>query len=408
MRGVSFNPSTAVIDQGDQKNSASRAAVTPNRYISIDVLRAIAVILMIQDHITTHLAAVAKFIPHTHSVLADLGDIPAPLFTFLSGLSYWLWLSGQERAGRSASDITKYSLRRGMFIFVAGMMVNVFIWLPSQTFIWDILTLIGASALVLTGIRNFRPSTLVAICVLIIILSPPLRHLAHYRSSWSDPDFSGDPEYQYKLTLTQLIRGFFLNGYFPLFPWLVFLVAGYAFGKVFYGHGQQKARLPIGVVHVGLLLTGLSVFGYLLGANKVSFLPHGYAVEWTYAFYPAATIFVVGALGLTLLSLWLLNRLLDSRPWVNISHVFLAPFRRYSYFSLTTYIVHIAASIWPMWILATWRGERDSTEYYGVMTSLQTSLILGWSFIIGFYFCLVLLDRHREYSLEHAMRWLCD
>ena len=408
MTSVSFDPSTATIDRSDERTTPTRARTASSRYISIDVLRGIAVILMIQDHITTHLAGVEKFIPHAHVLIADLGDIPAPLFTFLSGLSYWLWLGAQERAGRSASDVSKYSLRRGMFIFVVGMMINVFIWLPSQTFIWDILTLIGASALILTGIRNLRPGTLVAICIAIVILSPPLRHLSHYQSSWGDPDYSGDPEYHYKPTLTALIRGFLLNGYFPLFPWLVFLVAGYACGKAFYGHGQQKARLPLAVVYLGLVLTALSVGCYLLGANKLSFLPHGYAVELTYAFYPAATVFVVGALGLTLIFLWLFNRLLDGNPRITASNVLLAPFRRYSYFVFTTYIVHIAASIWPMWILATWHGERDPTEYYGVMTSFQTALILAWCFIVGFYFCLVLLDRHRELSLEHAMRWLCD
>ena len=54
------------------------------RYSSIDILRASAIVVMVIVHFLENLSGVREWSPD---------GFGAPLFTFLTGMSYWLWLS---------------------------------------------------------------------------------------------------------------------------------------------------------------------------------------------------------------------------------------------------------------------------------------------------------------------------
>jgi uncharacterized membrane protein len=106
------------------------APAAERRYLSIDILRAVAILLMVQVHFSEYMSANFASPKYLYVLSQNLGLVPAPFFTFLSGLSYSLWLGAQARSGRTARQIVQYSFRRGMFVFVLGIAVNIFIWLP--------------------------------------------------------------------------------------------------------------------------------------------------------------------------------------------------------------------------------------------------------------------------------------
>jgi hypothetical protein len=124
-------------------------------------------------------------------------------------------------------------------------------------------------------------------------------------------------------------------------------------------------------------------------------------------FYPASTVYVVGALGVTLLGLWVLNRALDSGE-ASLGGAVLIFFRRYSRFSLTTYIVHHAVHVWPLLLLAAWEGKHEPWWYYGDAVSTPMALMLALLFIAGFYGVLVVWERRKIYSFEGVLRWLSE
>jgi uncharacterized membrane protein len=381
----------------------ARFSKTQHRYLSIDILRAVAILLMIQVHFVEYLSSNFQSPKLLYDLSESLGLVPAPFFTFLSGLSYSLWLEAQKRAGRSADQIVKYSARRGMFVFVLGFAVNIFIWLPPQTFIWDILTLLGASALILTAVRNWRPGTLVAISILILVASPPLRELSHYESYWVGTSFD------YEFNLTEVLLGFLLNGYFPLLPWLVFPLIGFALGQYFYPHdADEEASLPLIIPLLGTLLVAVALIGVLFEPYVPEWFAKYYANDWPEDFYPATTVFVIFFLGGTILCLWVLNHAIDLNRRITGTGRVLTFFRLYSYFAMTTYVVHLAAHIWPMWIAATWEQKASIQFYVGNSVSTPVALGLAPTFIVLFYPCLFFLKRHAEFSLEHVMRWCCD
>jgi uncharacterized membrane protein len=158
------------------------------RLASIDVLRAIAILLMIQVHFVENLSPREASSAALYDLSEVLGMLPAPLFTFLVGLSLWLWLRRETGLGRSELELSKVVVRRGLFLSGAGLAFAVVIWLPEEVFDWDILTLLGASTLI----------------------------------------------------------GFLLQGYFPLLPWVVFPLVGFATGKRCWGDESGVAACSVG------------------------------------------------------------------------------------------------------------------------------------------------------------------
>jgi uncharacterized membrane protein len=210
------------------------------RLASIDVLRAIAILLMIQVHFVENLSPREASSAALYDLSEVLGMLPAPLFTFLVGLSLWLWLRRETGLGRSELELSKVVVRRGLFLSGAGLAFAVVIWLPEEVFDWDILTLLGASTLILFRLREWSPQKLVGLAILVLLISPPLRTATGYASHWRGE------EYIYRFTMRDLVLGFLLQGYFPLLPWVVFPLVGFATGKRCWGDESGVAACSVG------------------------------------------------------------------------------------------------------------------------------------------------------------------
>jgi len=368
------------------------------RLASVDVMRAVAILLMVQVHFVENLSPRLPSSAALYDLSGILGMLPAPTFAFLVGLSLWLWLQRETARGRGESELSKVVVRRGLFLFGAGLAFAVAVWLPEEVFDWDILTLLGASTLILCSLRRLSPRVLVGLAALALLVSPPLRTATGYASHWAWG------EYIHQFTMRDVVLGFLLQGYFPLLPWIVFPLVGFATGRHCLGEGSGERLRGWGMPAVGLGLMGLAALGS--GLNRhLPWAVRRYVGEIT--FYPASTTFVVGAVGLTLLAFWALYRLLDDRrtPPEGAALTFLG---RYSRFSLTTYIVHHVVHVWPLLLLAAWEGRRDPWWYYGDAVSTPLALALALLFVVMFYGLLVVWDRRRKYSFEGLLRWLSE
>jgi hypothetical protein len=257
--------------------------------------------------------------------------------------------------------------------------------------------------MVLTGVRNWRPGILIAVCVVILLVSPPLRELSNYESYWVDDEFEYDPA-----KLDQILLGFVLNGYFPLLPWLLFPLAGFALGQLYFPN-EAKASLPRILPLFGAVLIALAALGVLLHSHVPNWIADYYATGWPDGFDPVTSVLVLGALGGMMICLWILNHTIDLNPSVSGTGPVLTFFRRYSLYSLSAYVAHLAVQLWPMWIAAWWEQKSSVTFYEGRFLSLPVALASAVAFIALFYVWLAFLDRGgRKYSLEHFMRWICS
>ncbi len=392
------SPDAALPPGGQPEPRPSRAIA--QRYLSIDILRGLAILTMIQVHAVDHLSRRNPYPDYLNTASQIPGHLAAPLFTLVAGLSYALWLGAQERFGLSTDEIVKYSLRRGLFVFLLGFVVNVFVWLPDSTFDWDILQSIGGSAIILVAVRNWRPRTLIAIAIVILLVTPPLRQLFDYDSYWN---VTG--EFTYQTKFGPVLLGFFLTGYFPLLPWLLYPLVGFALGRLYY-RDEKAAPLPLILPALGAVMLVLALLGGLLKPEVPAWIARYYATGWPDGFYPATTVFILASLGGTLIGLWILNRTIDLKESVTGRGRVLMFFRRFSYFALSAYVLHLVAQIWPLRLLALYERQERIDYYQGRALEIPAALVSSLALITALYILFIFLDRHKKYSLEYFMRWI--
>ena len=267
------------------------------RLHSIDFLRTIAIVLMIEIHLVDYLSHKAERDTLLYAILETLGSIPAPLFTFLAGVSLFISLSKY-----TAKIARRQTLRRGVAIFIIGLLHYFIHWGAEYVFSWDILTLIGSALLILYLLRRVRWVDIALIITAVILISPILRELTNYNQHW---DFATG-EYTYLLTFKDIFLGWLLHGFFPIFPWIIFPLAGYASGRAILNmqdeEKQRKRAWMVGLL--GVLLAFFSAIGVwaqnIFGSN---------AYTSPLLFYPASTTYILLTLGISLFSfagLWIL------------------------------------------------------------------------------------------------------
>lgn len=358
------------------------------RYRSIDLLRAYAIAVMVMVHFLENLAGTRDWSPD---------GFGAPIFAFLSGVSYRLWLSSRQTQGCSNQQISKETVRRGLFLAGLGFVFNAFVWLPEDLFTWDVLTFLGASLLLLNVVRHMPPPVLLLTIGLSVAVSPVLQQIVDYSAWWSTGYF------QTEQTLSELIIGFLVTGYFPVFPWIALPFTGFLSAPAILGlpsATQLQRRFWI------LSCAGLAALVVVL-----------LAVRWTTAWgqvwlpawtmFPASVPYMLGAHGIVVLLLATLHTLVDQQQSWTVPAWLLSRARRFSRYSLSVYILHHLVHLWPLWIYGLWQTG-EVTQYWGQALSWWPAFGLSLLFLICCDWLLQRLERHRVPTIENLLRWLCE
>ena len=364
------------------------------RYASIDILRTIAIMVMVFVHFAENLSG----------VILPFAGLGAPLFAILSGVSYRLWASGQEARGKSEEEINKVSMRRGLFVFGVGFAFNILVWLPEDTFNWDVLTFIGAALLLLNFLRRLPLSISVLIAMLALLVSPVLRALADYNSYWELGYF--DPD----MTLSDVTIGFFVTGYFPFFPWIAYSLAGFVMASLMFRESDEQVEddpplspwwtMLVGGALMATALVLLQVRPYMATA-VVQHLLGG----WT--MYPPASEYALGTIGMALLLFGAAHHWVDGNPRVLKHDRWLDIAKTFSRYSLTIYVLHHLVHVWPLWLYGLAQGQ-EPTYYWRQAMPMTISIPLAIIFLAICYFTFSAIGSNQRHAIESWMRWLCD
>jgi uncharacterized membrane protein len=375
--------------------TARRAAP---RLVSIDVLRATAIVLMTVVHFVENLAGSydiesGPFIGANRYWWMPTG-FAAPLFTFLSGVSYRLWADAQASRGRDTDDLSKITVRRGLFLILFGFLFNVLVWLPEDVFNWDILTLIGTAMLALDLARRTPPAVTAVACGLLVGLAPTLRAVADYRAFWA----AG--YYDYDFAVGDVVLGYLATGYFPVFPWLAMPLAGFLAAPLIYGDDERRGGAS--PVTAGILLLAAAVA--TMAARPLvptRLVTH----DRLWAMFPPTTAYVLGTIGGAILLASLLHRTLDARasghgPLLRIAGAM-------SRHSLSLYVLHHVAHVWPLWLVG-FVAAGDPQAFWQVATPASTAVAWAVAFLLIVAWLAERMDRPGVPSAESLLRWLCE
>ena len=367
------------------------------RFVSIDVLRTIAIVLMTVVHFVENLAVFhdiesGPFIGANRYWWMPAG-FAAPLFTFLSGVSYWLWADARASRGCDTEETSKITIRRGLFLILFGFAFNVLVWMPEDVFDWGILTLIGTGMLALDIARRNPTVVSIVACGLFVGLAPTLRGVAHHREFWADG------YYDYHFTFTDVAADYLMTGHFPVFPWLALPLAGFVAAPSIF---RRDTASPSAVIVGGLLLAAAAVTMVARPLAAAHLTTHDRRL---WAMFPPTTAHVVGTIGGVILLAAFLHRVLDRRA--DQPGALLRVAGAMSRHSLSLYILHHVAHIWPLWLVGLVMTG-DPQAFWQVAMPASAAIAWGVAFMLLVAWLAERMDRPGTPSAESLLRWLCE
>lgn len=380
-----------------------------SRALSIDILRGFALVCMVLIHFMIYLGDVRAtstwfYFGFNHL----LGDWGASCFLIIMGMSQVF--SGLNHADLDRRLLFKRSLIRGVFIFITGLVMLILARGPSHVWQWDILTLIGLATLVLFYCRKFSSFKLLVGVLLIAVATPFLRGQLAIAPVWEEnfvpvvpisnifPDILFDParELQVPRTIPSIIQGFLLTGEFPVFPWLLFPLAGCVLGRCAAKQKILKDLPFILVVGMAFVLLGLGL-AYAGSLRPDASVISGYVAPL--CFYPDSfsIIFIQLGLSMSLIS-WMYCVCDARRPLHQTPGKIAGYFIRISRSSLTFYFLHYLLIGWPLALIFLLTGKY-----------LIYNLLSGWlalfSGIAAVIFLSLLLQYWQKRDGKFTLEW---
>ena len=334
---------------------------------TIDIVRGIAIFTMVASNMTPYVLSGDSPI-----WLRFYGTFAAPLFIFLAGMMI-------KVAGNNRRHSLEYYLIRGMALVGIGAVIDVYIWGLVPFLTMDVLYLIGL-AMPLCYFLGKCPSALrYIVAMTFFAITPFLQELFSYRHSPDSFMLASGITFAEVVDQTQFVRGWLIDGWFPLFPWLGVAFAGYLVGEVRISHSS--------FANVKVMLTGLS--SLLLGSFWWLVQPVERFMRGGYPdlFYPPTLAFFLVAAGVTLLLFYLVDCTKASLVY--------SPFKLYGKCSLLMYILHtivIGKYFWP-------QSQDGAALELGAF--LQTYLL----FMMGLLLVAWLINQLKPKELHPAIRF---
>jgi len=322
---------------------------TATRRSYLDVLRGVAVLVMIEAHVIDAWTRAADRRSRAFGESLILGGFGAPLFLFLAGIG--VVMSAGSKARRSG-DPTAASLavqKRGLQIFALAFLFRLQSWVlggfsaPAWTMLKvDILNVMGPAMIVaalLWWLGRVPPARL-ALFILaatgIVLMTPAVRHLGALAVL---PD-----------SIEAYLRPVPGLANFSFYPWLGFVMAGAAVGVILDGARDPSAD---GRANIALGVAGAAT---AIGAYQASFRP---PLDPRSAFWTTSASFFFLRLGIMIVALslaWLWEqRPSAGRRW--------SPIQLLGRTSLFVYWVHVelvyglisrplhgAFPVWGAWV----------------------------------------------------------
>ena len=250
------------------------ASATRRTYL--DVLRGVAVLVMIEAHVIDAWTRAADRRSRAFGESLILGGFGAPLFLFLSGIGVVMSAGSKARRSGDPAAASLAVQKRGLQIFALAFLFRFQSWVlggfsaPAWTMLKvDILNIMGpamiAAVLIwwMGRVPVARFGLFIAAASGVVLITPVIRHVDALAAL---PDYVE----AYLRPLPGLAN-------FTFFPWLAFVLAGAAVGVVLDGVRDPRADRR---VNIALGVAGVAI---AIGAYRASFLPplHPRSAFWT-------------------------------------------------------------------------------------------------------------------------------
>ncbi|MFH0866362.1 MAG: heparan-alpha-glucosaminide N-acetyltransferase domain-containing protein [Bacteroidota bacterium] len=258
---------------------------------TIDILRGIAIFTMLCANVIGYVTP-AKEHPMW---IRFFGSFAAPLFILLAG---YVASMGLQLKNYKFS----YFLKRGLMVILTAVLIDVLIWKIYPFTTYDVLYVIGLSIILICFFNRIGLYAKGFIIILLFGLPPVLQYFFGYTDYPTEYYLNGE------LTTTvtnqtNILQHFFIDGWFPVFPWLGFAFLG---GLLYhlkekYDNFKSNKLLFLGLVSV------------ITGALGLYYYPFSQLLSergaYNEIFYPPTTAYILSAIGITILLFAIISRM---------------------------------------------------------------------------------------------------
>lgn len=345
-------------------------AVNRQRLASLDALRGVAVLLMITQHVSFWISA-EPFHGWVLQSTGALGGLAAPLFLTLSGAGAVLLSERRNHADRLLAI-------RGLMIILFGYAMNILTPSWFSTGSWYVLHMIGAALLMTPLLRRGSDNALIVLIVAVMVTTGLLQSLM------------GTPFRMYNdhmaapVQLGGVVRYALVEGFFPVFPWIAFFIAGLLAGRWLIA-GQLDRIRKMSLVLLGI--AGILSAAYLVGVDFARSEPWVRYFRIQSSFYSALAPLSLLLIGVSLLLIGSFSNL-EKRSYFRSNHVLVCLGRA----SLTFLIVHVVVI-------------RESAVYFNFWKTLPAFGTLFVTAAILMLFSLIALG-WRKVEFKYGFEWL--
>jgi uncharacterized membrane protein len=321
--------------------SGERSSTPPERFLPLDLLRGLIIVLMALDHANYFVAQQHSSgeywggtIPVFPSALAFLTRLVthycAPGFFFLMGTGMTLFADSRRRKGWSERKIIQHFVLRGSFLILLQLSLINFFWrlgpFGFPPIYIGVLFALGGGMILGSFLLRLK-SPVLLLFALIFFIGTELLH--------PDPSLwnllATDP-FNLILLRSGGTEHFWSN--YPILPWMELILFGLAFGQWF-RIDQSVAYRRAGLLGLGFLVA-FSILRTLNGFGNIRPRPGDTWMDFfNLVKYPPSMTFTLFTMSGILLILWIISRLPPQVPLI------LTPLAVFGQEPFFFYVVHI-------------------------------------------------------------------
>ncbi|KKL77047.1 hypothetical protein LCGC14_2038810 [marine sediment metagenome] len=242
--------------------------------VSLDILRGLAVFLMILFHVFMEWM---NWAPRDYGFFRDImvffGFLAPPFFLIISGMAYYFFIKRKINESVSKLNIFSKVIKRSLFIFVVptvlqiGMEIIFNIELTNVIY-WSIFQVIAFSMILFFSFLFIKPNLKRIFCFSLIILIFFLDFIISYHN-YNDLSILDE-------------------GVFAFIPWASFYILGLLFGDLISGWRQEHINKKV----IISIIAGLG--GIIIFFIWVIIYPHSYYFTPSFTHFPPYFMLMIG------------------------------------------------------------------------------------------------------------------
>ncbi len=225
--------------------------VSRTRIHSLDMMRGIAVLLMVQQHTGYWFwksgSGISSLLS-SHPVMITingLGGLAAPLFILLAGAGASLSINN--------GNPERERVLRGIILILFGYMLNITVPAWFSPWSWYVLHLIGTGMCLSPLFRRMSTATLFAAAIIIIVASVVSLDIFNMPRYFSNGLMRG------KFSAAGILKPALFSGNFPVLPWLALFITGFISGRFISG------REYFGLLKIAAAAFSIAVVLFVIG-----------------------------------------------------------------------------------------------------------------------------------------------